>query len=65
MWWTASIGRCRRGDGQLRTATFFVPDARLAAQGEASDFEIRALGEPATVRFVRVVRLPQAQKETP
>ena len=45
-----------RGDGTLRTATLFVPDAVFTATGDAPDFEIRALDAAATIRFVRVVR---------
>ena len=47
-----------RGDGTLRTATFFVPDARLTAKHGEPDFEVRSVDSlrPATLRFVRVVR---------
>ena len=46
-----------RGDGALRTATFFLPDANFTGKNFGHDFEIHALGDTTTLRFVRVVRL--------
>lgn len=45
-----------RGDGVLRTATFFLPDASFIERNFDYDFEIHALRDTATLRFVRVVR---------
>ena len=41
----------------VRTATFFLPDARFDAKGMNFDFEIRALEGDAVIKFVRVVKL--------
>ena len=46
-----------RGYGNVRTATFFLPDARFDATGMDFDFEIRALEGDAVIKFVRVVKL--------
>lgn len=54
-----------RGDGALRTVTFFAPDALLKAKGDAPDFEIRATDKPATVRFVRVVFMSSESASIP
>lgn len=54
-----------RGDGALRTATFFLPDAVFAATKMDYDFEIQATGEPATIRFVRVIRNPKLPAPSP
>jgi beta-glucanase (GH16 family) len=45
-----------RGDGALRTATFFLTDAIFTAKGMEPDLEIQALKEPATLRFVHIIR---------
>jgi hypothetical protein len=51
-----------RGDGALRTATFFLPDAVFSATKMDYDFEIQATGEPATIRFVRVIKNVQVRR---
>ena len=53
-----------RGDGALRTATFFLTEAVFAATGMDYDFEIHALGAAATIRFVRIVRLPEGSTDS-
>ncbi|MCG3147125.1 MAG: hypothetical protein PCFJNLEI_00562 [Verrucomicrobiae bacterium] len=50
-----------RGDGALRTATFFLADAVFAARKLDYDFEIQATSEPATIRFVRVIKFAKPQ----
>ncbi len=45
-----------QGDGALRTATFFLTDAIFTAKGMEPDLEIQALKEPATLRFLRIIR---------
>ncbi len=47
-----------KGDGALRTVTFFLADALLHQSDKVHDFEIHALNEPATIRFVRLIRRP-------
>jgi beta-glucanase (GH16 family) len=54
-----------RGDGALRTATFFLNDAVFTAKGMKPDLEIQALKTPATIRFLRIIRLPTGQPKEP
>ena len=46
-----------RGDGALRTATFFLTAAQFTGRNLDHDFEIHAQGEHATIRLVRIIRL--------
>jgi len=46
-----------RDTGGIKTATFHLDDACFPAKGLDFDFEIRAIGQDATISFVRVVKL--------
>lgn len=47
--------RCE-ATGKVLTATFHLDDACFGAKGDAFDFHIAAVGEDATISFVRVIR---------
>ena len=49
--------------GKVRTATFFLPDARFHAPGLEPDFFIRALEGNAVISFVRVIKLEALRRE--
>lgn len=57
-----SVGTQRRtfertGSGRLKTATFFIDQAVLSAQGMEYDIILQSKGSDAVISFVRIVRL--------